>query len=226
MTDREFLRLHIEAVWGISIPPLEGATVELADTTSLPPWSLYQADLAQGERITIWRPSVTPDERDELLHRAQSADVVFDAAVGMRREVVLRFSDTPSIVTQHSSRLLTANDTALLEAFEAGSAAYYLNPTCAPCIGVLVDGRLVTVAHSSRRTAAACELGIHTISEARRKRYATAAVFAWTRAIQQEGLAPIYSAFAHNTASLRLAAAAGYVQISASVYGPVSETHE
>jgi RimJ/RimL family protein N-acetyltransferase len=226
MTDREFLRLHIEAVWGISIPPLEGATVELADTTSLPPWSLYQADLAQGERITIWRPSVTPDERDELLHRAQSADVVFDAAVGMRREVVLRFSDTLSIVTQHSSRLLTANDTALLEAFEAGSAAYYLNPTCAPCIGVLVDGRLVTVAHSSRRTAAACELGIHTISEARRKRYATAAVFAWTRAIQQEGLAPIYSAFAHNTASLRLAAAAGYVQISASVYGPVSETHE
>jgi RimJ/RimL family protein N-acetyltransferase len=226
MTDREFLRLHIEAVWGISIPPLEGATVELADTTSLPPWSLYQADLAQGERITIWRPSVTPDERDELLHRAQSADVVFDAAVGMRREVVLRFSDTLSIVTQHSSRLLTANDTALLEAFEAGSAAYYLNPTCAPCIGVLVDGRLVTVAHSSRRTAAACELGINTISEARRKRYATAAVFAWTRAIQQEGLAPIYSAFAHNTASLRLAAAAGYVQISASVYGPVSETHE
>ena len=31
MTDRELLRLHIEAVWGISIPPLDGATVELAD---------------------------------------------------------------------------------------------------------------------------------------------------------------------------------------------------
>jgi RimJ/RimL family protein N-acetyltransferase len=91
---------------------------------------------------------------------------------------------------------------------------------------VVVDGRLVSVAHSSRRTLAACELGINTISEARRQGYATAATRAWTRAIQQEGLTPIYSAFTHNTASLRLAAAAGYMQVSASVYGPISETHE
>lgn len=226
MTDREFLRLHIEAVWGISIPPLEGDTVELTDITPLPPWSLYQADLSQGERITFWRPGVSLDARADLLQRAQSADVVFDAAVGMRREVVLRFSDTPSIVAQHSARILTANDTALLEAFEAGSATYYLNPTCAPCIGVIADGQLVCVAHSSRRTVAACELGINTVPAARRQGYATAATFAWTRAIQQEGLTPIYSAFAHNVASLRLAATARYVQVSASVYGPVSETHE
>jgi RimJ/RimL family protein N-acetyltransferase len=226
MTDREFLRLHIEAVWGISIPPLEGDTVELTDTTPLPPWTLYQADLSQGERITIWRPGVTPGERADLLQRAQSAYVVFDAAVGMRREVVLRFSETPSIVAQHSARLLTADDAALLEAFEAGSATYFLSRSHAPCIGVIADGRLVGVAHSSRRTAAACELGINTVTEARRQGYALAATRAWTLAIQQEGLTPIYSAFAHNTASLRLAAAVGYIQVSASVYGPVSETHE
>ncbi len=227
MTDRELLRLHIEAVWGISIPPLDGGSVELKDTTPLPPWSLYQADLADRQQVTIWRPGVTADERDYLLERARNADVVFDAAIGMRGEVVLRFAGgTPRIAAQDNARLLTVDDAALLEAFEAGSVSYYLNPSCAPCIGVIADGQLVSVAHSSRRTVAACELGINTIPEARRQGYATAATRAWTRAIQQEGLTPIYSAFAHNTASLRLAATAGYIQVSASVYGPVGETHE
>ncbi|HEU4782811.1 MAG TPA: GNAT family N-acetyltransferase [Ktedonobacterales bacterium] len=226
MTDRELLRLHIEAVWGIGIPPLDGVSVELTDTTPLPPWSLYQATLAQGEHVTIWRPGVTPDERVNLLQRARNASLVFDAAIGMRREVVLRFPDTLSAPTEHSARLLTADDAAQLAAFEVGSAAYYLNPACAPCIGVIVDGKLVTVAHSSRRTAAACELGVNTVTEARRQGHAAAAMRAWTHAIQQEGLTPIYSAFAHNTASLRLAAAVGYVRVSASVYGPASETDE
>src|SRR5690242_5318978 len=227
MTDRELLRLHIEAVWGISIPTLDGARVELTNTTPLPPWSLYQATFAQGEQVTIWRPSITPDERNDLIQRARAADVVFDATIGMRREVALRFpDDTPSITAQQNVRLLTGDDAALLEAFEVGSASYFLSPMHAPCIGVTVDGRLLSVAHSSRRTAAACELGINTISEARRQGYATAATRAWTHAIQHEGLTPIYSAFAHNTASLRLAAAVGYVQVSASVYGPVSDTHE
>jgi hypothetical protein len=225
MTDRELLRLHIEAVWGISIPPLDGASVELTDTAPLPPWSLYVATLAQGERVTIWRPGIIPDERADLLQRARNADVVFDAAVCMRREVVLRFPDTLSIAAQPSVHLLTANDAALLESFEAGSASYYLNPACAPCIGVITDGRLVTVAHSSRRTAAACELGINTVAAARRHGHAAAATRAWTRAIQQEGLTPIHSAFAYNTASLRLATTVGYVQVSASVYGTVSDTH-
>jgi hypothetical protein len=226
MTDCELLRLHIEAVWGISIPPLDGATVELTDTMPLPPWSLYQADPADGQQVTIWRPGVAPDERADLLQRARTAGAAFEAAIGMRREVVLRFPDTLTIAAQQSTRLLTADDTALLEAFEAGSAAYYLNSAHAPCIGVIVDGRLLSVAHSSRRTAAACELGINTVSDARRQGNATAATFAWTRAIQQEGLTPIYSAFAYNTASLRLAATVGYMRVSASVYGPASDSHE
>ena len=87
MTDRELLRLHIEAVWGISIPPLDGASVELTATTPLPPWSLYLADLADRAKVTIWRPGVTPDERVDLLQRARSAGTILDVAVGMRREV-------------------------------------------------------------------------------------------------------------------------------------------
>lgn len=228
ISDRAFLRLHIEAVWEITIPPLEGMTVELAETAPLPPWTLYQANLADG-LVTILRPDVPLKQRADLLARSRVAGVVFDAALSMRREVVLRAREvapTPPAHPQHNVRLLVADDAALLEAFEAGSSGYFLDPQHAPCFGVIVARRLVSVAHSSRRTRSACELGINTLPEARRQGYATTAVRAWTAAILHEELTPIYSAFAHNTASLRLAATAGYAQVSESVYGPVAEAQE
>ena len=230
MTDRELLRLNIEAVWEISAPPFDSAIVELPATAPLPSWSLYRASLAHEQvTITIWRPDVLPDERADLLERAQFAGVVYDLANSMRREVVLHCSGArpvPDTRPQHIARPLTQHDVALLEAFEAGSASYFLDPEHAPCIGIVVTGKLVSVAHSSRRTAAACELGINTLPDARRHGYATAATCAWTAAIQREGLEPIYSAFAHNTASLRLAATTGYRPMSECVYGPVSATEK
>jgi len=75
---------------------------------------------------------------------------------------------------------------------------------------VVIADQLLSLAHSFRRTREACELGIDTVPEARRKGYALAATILWTRAVLQEGLVPIYSALAENTASLRLADAAGY----------------
>jgi hypothetical protein len=225
LTEREFLRLHVEACWGIGIPPIEKTRVILPSTTVLPPWSLYQANLSR-EQVTLWRPDISPEQRADLLQRAQLADVDFDPALGMRREVVLRLAAEP--LSHHSrpwlaARLLTAADESLLEAFEAGTATYFLSPQCAPCMGVIVDGQLVSVAHSSRRTTQACALGINTLPEARRQGYATIAARAWTEAILREGLVPIYSALAHNTASLRLAATTGYLRVSESVYGPVTE---
>jgi predicted GNAT family acetyltransferase len=86
-----------------------------------------------------------------------------------------------------------------------------------------MDGRIVSIAHSSRQTPAACELGIDTLLEARRRGYATAATTLWTATVQQQGLVPIYSAFAWNVASLRLAQRVGYVPRIAGVYGPVPE---
>ena len=226
INDRAFLRRHIEAVWQISIPPLDGATVELSADNPLPPWTVYQASLAH-DQVTIWRPGVSPEERADLLERARNAGPAYDPALGMRREVVLRFfGNTPASQAnpQPAARRLTASDAPLLEAFETDSASYFLDPIHAPCLGVIVAGRLVSVAHSSRRTSLACELGINTVPDARQRGYATTAVRAWTEAVLREGLIPIYSAFAHNSSSLRLAAASGYVRMSDSVYGPVSET--
>jgi RimJ/RimL family protein N-acetyltransferase len=87
---------------------------------------------------------------------------------------------------------------------------YYFHPDRRPLIGVIIEGRLLSLAHSSRRTAEACELGIDTLPEARRKGYALAATLPWAVSVAQEGLVQFYSASADNTASLGLASAAGY----------------
>lgn len=227
-TDRALLRLHVEAVWEISLPPLDRATVELSNTMKLPPWALYHANL-KGDQVNIWRPDVTHAKRDVLLSRAASAGDGFDAAIGMRREVVLRPVGAQNSMLPEAApkpRLLTADDAASIETFEAGTAEYFLDQSRAPCFGVFADGRLTSVAHSSRRTADACALGINTLPEARRQGYAATATRAWTEAIEREGLIPIYSAFAHNVASLCLAAACGYERVSTSVYGPASDAHE
>jgi RimJ/RimL family protein N-acetyltransferase len=108
------------------------------------------------------------------------------------------------------ARPLNEGDRVLVDAFYPEPDEQLFSPQKQPLIGVVAEGRLLSLAHSSRRTTEACELGIDTISEARRKGYALAATVLWSQAILSEGLVPIYSAFANNTASLRLAEVAGY----------------
>jgi len=108
------------------------------------------------------------------------------------------------------ARPLTLQDRALIADFQPDSLSYYLHPDKNPLVGIVVDERLLSIAHSSRRTLHACELGIDTLPEARRKGFALAATIMWTNLILEENLAPIYSADASNTASLGLAVHAGY----------------
>ncbi len=139
----------------------------------------------------------------------------------MRREVV--FAAPESATHEHGlrARELGEDDAARVEAFEAGSATYFLSPRTSPCVGVVVDGRLVSVAHSSRQTTDAYELGVDTLPDVRRRGYAADTVAHWTELVRQRGLTPIYSAFAWNEASLRLAQSVGYTRRIESVYGPV-----
>jgi predicted GNAT family acetyltransferase len=111
---------------------------------------------------------------------------------------------------QRIARPLTSSDQTLLEAFQGDLGETYLDAEKQPLIGVVIDGRLVSLAHSSRRTSEACELGVDTLPVARRRGYALAVTILWARKVLQEGLVPLYSALADNEASLALAAAAGY----------------
>ena len=224
LTDRELLRRHLEAVWSLNLPPFDDEMQEIELPAEVaPPWALYLARIADAE-VAIWRAGVSPEQRADLLDRARRAGERWEPALAMRREVAHAapiIAPERLAAAQRLARTLVAADAPLLEAFEAESAAYYLDPRVAPCVGVVVDGKLLSVAHSSRQTPVACELGIDTRPEARRRGYAAAATILWTALIQRRGLTPIYSAFTWNGASLRLAQAVGYQPRIAGVYGPV-----
>jgi hypothetical protein len=213
--NRIFLRQHVEAVWNVRLPPIEQGEVTLLPESASQPWKLYAAELADG-RVYIWQPGIERAERETLLTRLKEAQLLPANSTpppGISREVVFQLTAEPVIdlaTAWQVAQPLTSEDYALVEAFEPGEAAYYFQPERRPLVGVVVDGRLLSVAHSSRRTTEACELGIDTLAEARRRGYALAATIVWSAAIVREGLTPIYSALAANTASLNLAVAAGY----------------
>lgn len=222
LSERMLLRLHIEAVWGVKLAPFERDETTLLAESARPDWQLYAADLAEG-RILVWRENLVFAVREALLARlkeAWSLPVQGPAPPGISREVAFHLVAEPEIdltVARQIACLLTPEDYALIEAFQPGAAEAMLRPELQPLLGVVVAGRLLSLAHSSRKTAEACELGIDTLPEARRRGYALAATVAWSAAIGEEGLTPLYSAFAENSASLRLAVAAGYRQFARAV---------
>ncbi len=228
MTDRELLCLHIKAVWSMALPPLDEDAQELVLSQSLPPWSFYLAAFAQ-EQIMVRRAETSPEQLRLFQAQARTAADRSSAPAGMRREVVFSYpivSPQQQAKAQQRARVLTEADADLINGLWPGEASLMLQPKVAPCIGVVVDGRLMSIAHSSRQTAEACELGIDTVPEARRRGYAAAATTLWTALVQQQGKVPIYSAFAWNTASLQLAQSLGYVPRIDGIYGPVTESDE
>jgi predicted GNAT family acetyltransferase len=218
-TDRELLRLHVEAVWGITVPSLDTEHVALAEGVA-PTWLGYHARLTEGD-IRVWRAGVTTEERAELattMNRALTHPA--EAMAGVTREVALRLAAEPRMSLEDARRVarrLGPADAALVAEYRESDDGN-IAPEKEPIIGVVIEGRVVTVAHSSRRTARACELGIETEPGFRHRGYALAATMLWTRAILDEGLIPFYSALAENSTSLALAAAAGYREFARAAY--------
>ncbi len=213
--DRSLLRLHVEATWGVQFSSQCLDEIDLTLEGTQPTWALCVADLAEG-RIHIWRPNVTSSGRVDLRQRANGILATKEVAISspeVHSGVALcvrdsRPDDAPAI--RHVAQLLSEEDRPLIEEFEPGESGYYLQPAKRPLIGVIIEGRLVSVAHSSRHTHEACELGIHTLPASRRKGCALAATQLWMCEVAREGLVPIYSADAANIASLHLAKSAGY----------------
>jgi hypothetical protein len=208
---RELLRRHVEAVWWLSLPPLEDDHITLPAQGAQPPWALYLGELLEGEqpagRVHLWRHDVPVADRASLAARADAAlaqPAVAPLPDGVEREVALIQTASPALSPDAAARCarpLTAVDRSLLAAFWPGEEDDLLDPIRAPIFGVVVDGRLLTLAHSSRHTPHARELGIDTLPEARRRGYALAATVLWAAAVAAERVIPFYSARADNTAS-------------------------
>jgi len=204
----------------VRLPPVTHNNVTILSGGSTPEWILYLAELASNrERISIWQRDVDSNTRTSLLARANEAFTLTSTAIpNITREVALHLAAQPIIDVETATQLaqpITSQHRALLRAFDD---EHYFTADKEPIIGVIDEGRLFCLAHSARRTSRACELGIETLPEARRRGYALAATVLWTAAVAQEGLVPLYSAFAENTASLKLAAAAGYREFARAAY--------
>ena len=210
--DRTLCRLHIEAVWDIQLPPIIQNTVEIHSNSNQPPWLLYLAQVA-NERIFIWRANVDSPTRQALLQQVENALTHSRQAdeMGIEREIALKFIGQSRMTLAQAQQLAyPITEQNVVEAFQPGTAQYFFERSRQPLFGTIRDGHLLSIAHSSRRTLEACELGIETLPEARRQGYALAATTLWTHTVLRENLVPIYSALAENAASLALAAAAGY----------------
>jgi RimJ/RimL family protein N-acetyltransferase len=207
------LRLHIEAVWHAQLPALLSTEIDLLQAAPQPAWKLCAAELDE-ERVYIWSPDITPSERAALRLRADEAlTLPLTPLPGVSREVAFSQIAHPRIdreVAHRIARHLIPSDRTLLATFQTEEPDDYFRPEKQPLIGVVRNGHLLSLAHSARRTTEACELGIDTLPTARRQGFALAATILWAEAVRQEGLVPLYSALAENTASLYLAEAAGY----------------
>ncbi len=199
----------------MSLPSITQNDVEISTGGKLPPWLLYVAQL-ESEHVRIWRPDVGETARQALLQQVEQAFTLSTEAArtqGIGREVAFKFTEQPTMHmerAQQLAHLITSDEYAQVERFEPGAAEYYFAPERQPLYGVSVEGRLLSIAHSARRTDEACELGLDTLPEARRRGYALAVSLLWTRAIIKERGIPFYSALAENAASLALAHKAGY----------------
>jgi hypothetical protein len=219
----EFLRRHIEAVWDVRVPPLAPGDNDLPPGPAAPPWSLHLSHLANGAVVRCWGWSVPQEARSALLARAEEAlarPASETVGPGITREVILRREAEPRLSPAEAARRarpFTAHDAAALR---ASRIAARLEPATAPQCGVVVGGEVMALAHSSRRTAFACELGVETVPHVRRSGYALAETVLWTEAVLAEGLLPIYSAHLENAASLALAHAAGFRELARAAYIP------
>jgi hypothetical protein len=74
-----------------------------------------------------------------------------------------------------------------------------------PCVVLLVDGRPVTICHSSRLSPNAAEAGIETLPAYRRRGLGAQAVVKWASLVREFGRTPLYSTSWENTASQGLA---------------------
>ena len=117
-------------------------------------------------------------------------------------------------------RLLTPDDAPLLESELRGTGYVSQSEMLAQGVaaGAIVDGRIVSLAHTSARSERYADIGVDTLEAFRRRGFARAAAALVAERIRQEGQTPVWSTGDHNVASLALARQLGFVEVSRRTY--------
>jgi hypothetical protein len=120
-------------------------------------------------------------------------------------------------------RRLAMNDLALLEAAAPGLwVSGYGGPRGSLAEGIVaaavVEGRLVSIAHTYARTARHADIGAATLESWRRRGFATAATSIVARGVQETGQTPAWSAGEDNAASIRVVEKLGFEKVLRRTY--------
>lgn len=107
------------------------------------------------------------------------------------------------------TRLLGPSDGAAFEAFPWLAAEL---EACAPVLGVLHEGRVVSIAYAATGPGRAVEAGVQTLPGHRGRGFATRAVAAWAVRVRALGRMPLYSTSFDNAASLGVARRLGLIR--------------
>ncbi len=130
----------------------------------------------------------------------------------------------PAIGFQNEAvRQLTVDDLDLLESSPEelngcgfGTTRRLLEEGFAAC--AIVDGKVVSMAHTSARTDRHADISVFTAEEWRRRGFVAAAASIVAKLIQKAGQIPTWSAGEDNFASLRAAEKLGFTEISRRTY--------
>lgn len=79
--------------------------------------------------------------------------------------------------------------------------------------GALIDGQIVAIARTSARSERHGDIGVATLEAWRNHGFATAAAALVARDVQAARQIPVWSAGAHNAASLRVAEKLGFTEV-------------
>jgi GNAT superfamily N-acetyltransferase len=147
----------------------------------------------------------------------------FGCPVGAYDDVYHILSRPVAVFESPFVRLLTPDDVGLLrsaprELRESG----FGDPDVLLSDGIaaagVVDGRVVSIAHTFPPTGRHADLGVYTVARLRRRGLATAAASTVVRRAQEMGFVPVWRTEHDNTASLRVAQKLGFTEACRRTY--------
>lgn len=116
----------------------------------------------------------------------------------------------PELLPTASDIVLVEDERALNVSFR-GWVPGEIAAGCAPVMGIVVEGHLVSICFCARRSDVAAEAGVDTAPGYRGRGYAGRVTSAWALAMRASGRIPLYSTSWTNTASLAVACKLGLV---------------
>ena len=205
------------------LPQFKGAVIVSRDNPGEPDgfgedpealWSILEP--LEDWRVVDVSPSVAP-KLGALIRASTGSRVAY-------YDDVYHTLTRPAATHSHPDvRLLTVDDRALFDGVPddlkpgmRGDVEIVLREGFVA--GAVVDGRIVSVAHTNAITERYADIGVFTHQDFRNRGYSTASASVVAAAIQGRGLTPGWSCGEDNLQSLRVAAKVGFTEVSRRTY--------